>query len=430
MQLLRKSEIEKEYHENCKYRSSIYNIYDTGENIIFNSATGAIVSGMIDRNFFDLPTADKIKLVQNGFFVSSDCDEFIDIQNQFRNKEKGVINNFTIVLTTSCNARCFYCYEEDYCKQTMSEEKIDDLVNFIANQSKKDDSLLTLDWYGGEPLLCVKTIDEIIAKLSTSGVFKNREWISSITTNATLFDDGLVNHAVEKWNLSIAHITIDGNEQQHNQRKNVNFNGNSAYRATWNAIYNLLKKGVYVNLRIHLDNDNKGNFGEILDDIAVFFEFENFHLFPTFLFPPEYEMADNYIKEEEKEELFYNIFKVMKEKKLITNYITLFPKPKKCGCFATNPHSAVVAPDGSFHACVQEFLSPIDWDDDQKFANYLNVGFECAKCNFFPICLGGCVHNRFLKDTVRTPCVRNRYVIRPLLELLSEYEDNLYEKNH
>ena len=423
MQLLRKAETRKEYYENSVYKSSVYNISNTGGSIMYNSATGAIISEMTDCDFFDLPTADKIKLVQNGFYVPSDYDEFLSIQNQFRNKDKDVINYFTVVLTTACNARCFYCYEENYCKQIMSKEKIDDLVDFISNQSKKDDSLLTLDWYGGEPLLCVGIIDEIIEKLSMSGVLKNREWISSITTNATLFDEELINHAIEKWNLSVAHITIDGNEQQHNNRKNVNLKGNSAYRVTWNAIYNLLKKGVYVNLRVHLDNDNRENFGEILEDIAEFFEFANFHLSPTYLFPPEFEMTETYIKDEEKEDLFYDVFRLMKEKKTVTNYIALFPKPKKCGCFATNPHSAVVAPDGSFHACVQEFSSQIDWKGDQKFADFINVGSECAKCKFFPICLGGCVHNRFLKDTVRTPCVRNRYVIAPLLKLLEEYEE-------
>ena len=34
--------------------------------------------------------------------------------------------------------------------------------------------------------------------------------------------------------------------------------------------YHLLKCGVYVNLRVHLDNNNKNNFREVLDEIAPF----------------------------------------------------------------------------------------------------------------------------------------------------------------
>ena len=131
-------------------------------------------------------------------------------------------------------------------------------------------------------------------------------------------------------------------------------------------------------------------------------------------------MPYNYIKDKDKESLFLDVFRAMKEKNIISSYTELFPKPKKQGCFATNPHSVVIAPNGSLHACVQEFLSTIDWENDNKFINYTDVNITCNKCKYFPICLGGCIHNRFLDKTVRTPCVRNKYVIKPLLELLNE----------
>lgn len=420
MLILRKSDKEREYHARCDYRSSHYNVCDATGHVTYNVASGAVVDGWSNCNVEGLSLEDIVVLVKNGFLVPTDCDEFANITSKLKIEAKGNINYFTIIPTTACNAKCFYCYEEGYCKQTMSGTQIDRLVDYICDQIEFEKSF-TLDWYGGEPLLCVETIDDIILKLSLKGAFDNREWSSSITTNATLFDDELISHAICHWKLSVAHITIDGNELQHNARKNVSFNGDSAFRATLNAIYKLLKNGVYVNLRVHLDRNNKNSFGEILDDIARFFEFDNFHLFPTYLFPPEFKMPDSYIQDDEKEGLFFDIFNTMFEKKLVSNLVDLLPMPKKQGCFATDAHSAVVAPNGSLHACVQEFSSVEDWDEDYKFVNYIDVDSGCAQCKYFPICLGGCIHNRFLDGTVRTPCVRNRYVIKPLLELVNKY---------
>lgn len=420
MLILRKSDKEREYHEKCDYHSSHYNICDATGHVTYNAASGAVVDGWSDCNVGDLSLEDIVVLVKNGFLVPTDCDEFANITSNLKIEAKGNINYFTIIPTTACNAKCFYCYEEGYCKQTMSVTQINKLVDYICGQIEFEKSF-TLDWYGGEPLLCVEMIDDIILKLSLKGAFYNREWSSSITTNATLFDDELINHAISHWKLSVAHITIDGTELQHNARKKVSFSGDSAFRATLNAIYKLLNNGVYVNLRVHLDRNNKDSFSEILDDIARFFEFDNFHLFPTFLFPPEFKMPDNYIQDDEKEELFLDIFNTMFEKKMVSNLVDLFPMPKKQGCFATDAHSAVVAPNGSLHACVQEFSSAEDWDEDYKFVNYIDADSGCAQCKYFPICLGGCIHNRFLDGTVRTPCVRNRYVIKPLLELVNKY---------
>ena len=404
MLILRKSDEEREYHEKCDYHSSHYNICDATGHVTYNAASGAVVDGWSDCNVEDLSLEDIVVLVKNGFLVPTDCDEFANITSNLKIETKGNINYFTIIPTTACNAKCFYCYEEGYCKQTMSVTQINKLVDYICDQIEFEKSF-TLDWYGGEPLLCVEMIDDIILKLSLKGAFYNREWSSSITTNATLFDDELINHAISHWKLSVAHITIDGTELQHNARKKVSFSGDSAFRATLNAIYKLLNNGVYVNLRVHLDRNNKDSFSEILDDIARFFEFDNFHLFPTFLFPPEFKMPDNYIQDDEKEGLFLDIFNTMFEKKLVSNLVDLFPMPKKQGCFATDAHSAVVAPNGSLHACVQEFSSAEDWDEDYKFVNYIDADSGCAQCKYFPICLGGCIHNRFLDGTVRTPCV-------------------------
>ena len=252
---------------------------------------------------------------------------------------------------------------------------------------------------------------------------KNNNWSSSITTNGTLLTKNLISHMTNKWHLESAHITIDGVEEEHNRRKNVSLNGESAFKKTHDGILELLKSGVYVNLRIHLDNHNKDSFSKILDSISDLMQFDNLHLFPTYLFPPEHEMADSYIKDFEKEDFFYDVFKALLNSNNKITLKDLFPKAKFNGCLASKSNAVVIAPDGTTHACVQDFSS-VDKNDTEKYHNFKYALEECKECPFLPICLGGCLYNRNLSNTMRTPCVRNRFVVKPLLKLLLEKNNN------
>lgn len=424
MQILRPGKNNLNWNAKTNYKSSFYNIIEKGKkNIaIYNTASGAVA--IIEKNIFNKKIASDIekKLVQNGFLVPQDLDEFENYYSKIKFNSKQNTDFFTIIPTTACNARCFYCYEEGYCKKSINKSSHRRIVNYLAKKIKNKNKFV-LDWYGGEPLVCIKEIDRIIEDLSQEIDLSKKQWTSSITTNATLFDEKTINHAIEKWHLSIAHITIDGTEKEHNYRKRVTLKEGSAFNLTKNAILNLLKAGVYVNLRVHLDNKNKESFPQILQSIEEFFEYANFHLFPTYLFPPEFEIPDNYIKESEKEELFYNVFKALSNLKYKEKSIDFFPWPKTQNCFATKENTIVIGPDGTLHSCVQEFTNN-DKENNKKFENYSMYCKKCKKCNYFPLCLGGCIHNHSLKGTVRTPCVRNKYIIRPLLTLILESIEN------
>lgn len=413
------------WSEETNYSESMYNISvnSNGKRAIFNSASGAIA--IIDSGIVtNLPTKDKICLVENGFLVPFATPEYDRYITKVKISDKGKTDFFTIIPTTVCNAQCFYCYEEDYCKQTVDDDTIDRIINYLS-QHLDDNAECVLDWYGGEPLLCVNQINRIVSALIERGKLVDR-WSSSITTNGTLLSKNIVAHLVREWHLATAHITIDGTEKEHNLRKNVALNGESAFQKTFSGIYELLSAGVYVNLRIHLDHLNKDSFPDILQELSVLFQFEKLHLFPTFLFPSEYDMPENYIKDSEKEDLFYDIFKSLLTSNYKADLKDMFPHPRYSGCFAAKPNTLVIAPNGSIHACVQDFNTS-EMTDHSKYGDFRYALENCKECAYLPICLGGCLYNRNLNRTVRTPCVRNRYIIKPLLKLLLEHSANLTE---
>ena len=419
MQLIRESSNKTVWSEKTKYVESIYNISVThnGKTGIFNAATGAVV--IVDSDVITfLPLDQMMVLIENGFFVPEGMQEFEHYISQITISEKKRPDYFTIIPTTACNARCFYCYEDNYCKHTMNDDTIQAIIRYLEQHLEHDASCV-LDWYGGEPLLCIKQIDKIISVLKEKGILLKR-WSSSITTNGTLLSSDVVDHLVQDWHLKTAHITIDGTEEEHNKRKRVDLkDGESAYQKTYNGVYKLLSADVYVNLRIHIDRNNRGSLTEIVKELSELFRFENLHLFPTFLFPPEHHMPDNYITEAEKEGLFYDVFKAILASNYQTSLKDMFPYPRFSGCFATKPNTVVIAPDGSLHSCVQGFDNngQITTNGLTRFQHALE---SCSKCEYLPICLGGCLYNRSLTHSVRTPCVRNRYTVKPLLKLLIE----------
>lgn len=426
LQILRKGTIQTEESTSNEYIPSFYNFeYGKGNNyVIFNSASGAILKTHYSLISLERFLPDEIKeLVSNGFIVPKDIDEVERTFNRVKRTGKETPNYFTIIPTTTCNAKCFYCYEEEYCKTTMGNLEVQKTIDYIVSNILTHDKFV-LDWYGGEPLLCVSLIDKVIQGIQARVRIKEKSWESSITTNATLLSPELTKHAIEKWNLKTAHITLDGIEREHNIRKNISFPKGSAFRITLNAIGLLLQEEVFVNLRIHLDNNNKDNFDEVIKEIEPFFKYPNFHIFPTYLFPPEDDYPDSYIHDRDKEKLFYNVFKHLTKYERYNNLLELFPCPRISGCFATKSNTVVIAPNASLHSCVQDFSSNKNWHNDEKYMNFPSTVTECKQCKFFPICLGGCIYNKYKSGTVRTPCVRNRYIVLPLLQLLSEQIEN------
>ncbi|MDA3855910.1 MAG: TIGR04084 family radical SAM/SPASM domain-containing protein [Candidatus Woesearchaeota archaeon] len=127
--------------------------------------------------------------------------------------------HYYLALTSKCNLRCKYCYGkscEDYLTHKEEEkydfslpEDLDFTVETLAKYSK-DDSNFALTFYGGEPLLQIDKIKEIMDKidcktymLQTNGMFLNK------------LDKDYVNK------LHTILVSIDGNKEHTDERRGV-----------------------------------------------------------------------------------------------------------------------------------------------------------------------------------------------------------------
>lgn len=192
-----------------KYRFNKFIIKTKYEDefIWYNVFTGSIVSIKsyeIDNIFTEDFCTYADYLIQNYFLVPENFEEE-ELLKEFR-KRKTIpitansltkLSNFTILTTTKCNARCFYCYQlHGKKKEHMTEETARKVAKYIVDSTLENQQIF-IGWFGGEPLYNPKVIDIITTIVASS----NRSVRSSIITNGYLFDEKMCKKAVKDWGL-------------------------------------------------------------------------------------------------------------------------------------------------------------------------------------------------------------------------------------
>ena len=129
-----------------KYRLLSFTLTADCENgvLLQNCVTGEIVFlSETEKNFLEKlpqeynPVMDR--LIKHRFLVPLEHDDKKTIK-QLRNAFKIMyppkdILTYTILPTTACNARCFYCYESNFPRVDMSPETASQVVKYIKTHS-------------------------------------------------------------------------------------------------------------------------------------------------------------------------------------------------------------------------------------------------------------------------------------------------------
>lgn len=179
-----------------------------------------------------------------------------------RHVKENIINlsHLLFEVTDICNLSCKYCgYGELYegydprGRGSLSFKKACNILEFLAKLWKENigDSLIqpfTLSFYGGEPLINMKLIKEIIQYVESLEI-PNKKFHYNMTTNGLLLDK-FADYLVEKeFNLL---ISLDGNEKDHSYR--VDHNGKNSHQKVIKNIRFLQKKyPAYFNKHINFN---------------------------------------------------------------------------------------------------------------------------------------------------------------------------------
>ena len=379
---------EQKRGENLSYRPTNFLVRtECGEGtLLFHTLTGELLLLSPGEERPDEALIRKRFLVPGDFDDNRYADEIYRIAAMMRRMD-GAMTDYTILTTTDCNARCYYCYEKGIKKVSMTEETALAAAEYIARVSCGKN--VRLHWFSGEPLYNRKAIDLICAALEQKGI----RFESSMTSNGYYLDKETVNDAVTKWKLNKVQITLDGTEKKYNRTKAYIDKDRNPYERVMNNIREALDAGIRINIRLNMDAENAADLLLLCDDLAVRFkERANLSVYAAIL--QEFGVKiRTHETQEQKEKDYFAIREKLKQSGLL--HLRKLPVSlRQYRCMADNEAAEMIMPDGRIGRCEQYSEDVItgsiasgDRDKDviRKWKEPLTVP-ECSHCALYPKC--------------------------------------------
>lgn len=419
-----------------EYKLSKYNIYHEAPYFVANTFTGSeqlmekeeyIALKELQLDFFDDET---VKLLEEaGIIVESSCDEQNLVLNAYDlckhdcgNKNKHM--QITIAPSLYCNFNCPYCYEK---KTTacMSQKILNQICLFVKKRVIESQiSVLNICWYGGEPLLQMKSIEQISRKLISFCESRGVEYRASMITNGYCVTEKVADKLL-KLKIKNLQITIDGDKETHDQRR-ILANGNGTYDVITKNILLLGNKGIQVAVRVNLDKSNIEQYQYV---VSIFTGKENISCYPAVVTVEDTQSAEQKkicFSHSERGEFYDRIFEFADAKAkecLCANF-----EPGVCNCSAEHENSFVIGPEGDIFKCLNDICDKefavghvcADVVKNETWKKYvernLSEETECRDCPYLPMCYGGCVYE--YKKHGSHACKPVKYL----------YEKNIIEK--
>ena len=336
------------------------------------------------------------------------------------------ISTCIILPTTGCNARCFYCFEQGAKPVTMTTETASLVVRYIVAHRGNEE--VTLRWFGGEPLVNAKIIDQICAELREQGV----PFRSEMTTNGYLMDADMVQRTRDLWQLQHVVITIDGTEQTYNQVKSYVYRGVNAFERVLQNIGLLTAVGIRVLIRLNVDMYNIGEMGELVELLHQRFG-TNAHLYVSsfVLYGGERSPEDNATLFAQRMQLEQQIAQCgYRFRRRLQNDIKV-----NC-CWADDDgESVLIVPDGHLGKCEhcidREFFGHIDSEERdeaiiRKFKERRAEIEACATCFYYPQCIRLVMCEKYFCS----PEYQQEHLHETMEAMKYEYERYLSNESH
>lgn len=411
--------------------NSAYNFcFKTGdESVLYNSKTGATIKmegyhaeqlGQFligDKKFFSEGQFEEglfNKLIKDGFLVEENRNELLEIRELYWKARGETPLVLTLTTTMDCNLGCYYCYETRSNKK-LEFSDIDSIKLYLEkNLEKGAKRSVHVDWYGGEPLLNIRFLEQ--ASFELQAFCKEREvnYHSSVISNGTVWPENLKDF-ISQHKIRQVQVSFDGEKERHNKirryRKGYDTDGeNNSYDKLIKLIDNLLDY-VHVDIRFNIDNSSKKEIDRFLD-FAISNNWFN-RKFPAIFQPARvssYSERSSFI---DKTQLSLEEFDEIRDK--ISNKLKGigaieesevpdgYPFPKTSVCAALAQDSFVVGADKLIYRCglqvgeLHRSVGSLNTDhnktyqDDSWWSEFDPTKMpSCSKCSFLPICFGGC----------------------------------------
>jgi uncharacterized protein len=429
-------------------KPSRYNIFinlEGNRRLAFNSASGtlaeifpeddAIVRRLLsasarpetakDQEIYDV-------LIEGGYIIDEAVDEleFLKVKNRSRRFDKATFM-LTVAPTLACNFHCDYCFENQR-KGKMTEATEQALLAFSEKHIKRSEAVV-VTWFGGEPTLCVPTIERLQTGITALALkYDVTMEPTSIITNGYLMDRNMAER-LKAVGVAEAQVTLDGPQATHDKRRKLH-NGKGTYDRIMTNVSEAAEI-LRIVIRVNVDKSNYLEAMAVLDDMR-----RHDLLSKVYIYFAQVDAADGVCADIKSQCLTTQEFALSQVKMyrdLINNgfYQIEYPSIAPGGhCGADTDGSYVVTPSGDIFKCWEEIAA----DESLSVGNILkdepapfqkvNLNkylawdpFEkedCRQCEVLPLCMGGCPKHAMAANSKKTgSCCNWKYNLKDMLSL-------------
>lgn len=253
----------------------------TNEHVLINSLSGAV--DIVDKKVLDVLDSVKdngaageeyAELVDNlsaRRYVFSDKEAEDDMvkkmSSRLQDEMASAPENFIISTTYTCNMKCKYCFQASLPPDqptVIDNAKIDKAFEFMAATHKErgSKSLPLLTVYGGEPLQKGKAYKDAVERILNKA--QEKKYGVVIISNGVNLGDYAEDLLGRYSNIKEVHVTLDGIEKAHNNRRPLK-DGSDSFSKVVKSIDTALDKAIPVNLRFVADSDNVDGLPGLVD---------------------------------------------------------------------------------------------------------------------------------------------------------------------
>ncbi len=332
----------------------------------------------------------------------------------------GVVKAMCLHAAHDCNLRCRYCFAsqgeyKDRDRSLMSAEVGKKALDWLVEKSGNRRAL-EVDFFGGEPLMNFKAVQEIVAYGRSLEKKHDKRFAFTLTTNALGLTDAVIDFLNEE--MSNVVLSIDGRKAIHDRMRPAP-NGSGSFDLVLPKAKKLADsrdqqryyvRGTFTRENLDFDQDvlflaDQG-FEQVSVEPVVAEEGCGWDLrdedLPAILAAYE-QLAGAYIRRR-REGKWFNFFHFMVDLK---NGPCI--RKRLVGCGAGNEYVAVT-PQGDLYPCHQfvgrqgfRMGSVLDGTFDQSIqqtfaANHVLAKEDCSKCWARFYCSGGCAANAHAKN--------------------------------
>lgn len=370
------------------------------------------------KDDFSIFTEYEMRVLKKLCFVTEKEERALINKNRYdavynkTNKNLGL----TILTTSECNARCYYCYEKGILNQKMSFDVADKIIEYVSKNYKN--YRLHISWFGGEPLLNYKIIDYISNRLNNLGI----SFFSTMISNSSLFDL-ISDEQFDIWNLKKVQITLDGVYNCYDNIKNYKSKDIHFIDIIRNA-HRLISYGIAIHFRLNFNPEKVDDTLNIIEFLHK--EFGNnslIKIYPAWIVsmgiksPADYESNRNPILKIYEKLIDYGYIKSF-------DYFGVKYRTVHCGAFKKY---IVIAPDGALYKCEHVVKNSeckigeirIGISNDMSFNKWVNPNLimeKCEQCLFLPSCEGGC-KDMIFDGKEEYACVPIKYYIEDIIKI-------------